>query len=178
MTKHKFTAGYVLAGVALVAVLLQTMATGYTAQEFLDNTTNCTMIARYVNNGVTGSFETHIDSIPTYNFNVTVGNGYFVNCGGNETYSASGTAPGSVMSNLVTGWNLLGWVSTTSNSTAQGVLNGIGNTTATMIARYVNTGSGTAQFETHISGIPTYEFAVQAGEGYFINVNANTTWTR
>lgn len=167
--KQKKT-GFVAGALALmcVVVLIQT-SEAYNAQELLGNATGCNKIARYRNDGSTVGFETHIKGYAFNNFNVSGGMGYFVFCTNSSNLTVTGTPMSSATDNLYSGWNLYGWVSSTS-STASAVVNAI--TYANKIARYVG------GFETHMKGYAFNNFNVTRGNGYFIYVTNTTSWTR
>jgi hypothetical protein len=117
-------------------------------------------------------FVAHIKGTPLNNFDLVEGDGYFVNVNGVSTFAVTGQTLAKTFG-LVSGLNLVGMLEAKSSITkAADLANNIGSTCLSL-TKWDASKQG---FVAHIKGTPLNNFDVGVGEGYFVNVNANTQW--
>ncbi len=154
--------------------------TGTVAQEVLEWTANgsaCTRLARF--DASSQAFQVRINGTDpaANNFTIANGVGYFMKCSNSLYDLAVSDMPLSSVNvtNLMVGWNLVGYIPMTRNSTSQGVLDTIGNSSATRLARF---DASSQAFQVRINGTDpaANNFTVSAGNGYFLKMNVAGNW--
>ena len=132
---------------------------------------NCAEIDRWRN----GGWDAHINGLPFNDFDITLGQGYFLKCSGTVTWRLQGyevTAPLPLA--LQAGWNLLAVPYPTSGHTAQSLLDAITAQGGSCgeIDRWLNGG-----WDAHVGGLPFNNFAIQPDGGYFVKCSQASTFT-
>ena len=153
------------AGWNLVALPYQPAST-YLAQTVLNEINSqggmCTEIDRWVN----GGWEAHFNGLPFNNFEVLPGQGYFIRCSVDSTWTMEGTEfTAGLPLILEAGWNMVGVPYPPNTYTAQSYLdhlNSQGNACAE-IDRWLNGG-----WEAHYNGLPFNNFTIEPEHGYFV----------
>ena len=147
----------------------------YTAESLLDEIEaqggSCSEVDRWYS----GGWNAHIHNIPVNNFNILEGLGYYVKCSGDGIWSqVSDYFNNPIAINLLVGWNALSIPYSTTNYTAESLLDEIdsqgGN--CSEIDRWYSGG-----WNAHIHNVPTNDFDILAGEGYYIKCSNSSTWT-
>jgi len=117
-------------------------------------------------------FISHIKGVPLNNFDLTPGDGYFVNVSGAFLLSVTGDTVTRTYS-LLSGLNLIGVPESKAALTKAADLAGnIGNNCQSII----KWDAAKQGFVSHIKGVPLNNFDVAPGDGYFVNVSADTQW--
>jgi uncharacterized repeat protein (TIGR01451 family) len=144
--------------------------TAYTAQSMLDEIKigggSCDEIDRWLN----GGWDAHIDLLPFNDFNINVGEGYFLKCSTAADWNFNGMemweeAP----FDLVAGWNLIGVAYPPDTYKAQSLLdrfNSEGNF-CSEVDRWLNGG-----WDAHADGLPFNDFDIAPDQGYFIKCSS------
>jgi hypothetical protein len=112
--------------------------------------------------------------IPSLNFNLVDGDAYFVSVTGASTFAVTGQTITRTYS-LLSGLNLIGLPESKASITkAADLINSVG-TACQSITKWDATSQG---FVTYAKAfpIPSLNFNVSVGEGYFLDVNATTGW--
>ena len=117
-------------------------------------------------------FVAHIKGTPLNNFDLVAGDGYFVNVTGPFTLSVTGETVTRTFS-LVSGLNLVGMPDAKSALTKAADLASNVGSTCLSLTQWDASKQG---FVAHIKGTPLNNYNVSVGDGYFINVNADTQW--
>lgn len=117
-------------------------------------------------------FIAHIKGTPLNNFDLVAGDGYFVNVTGSLPLSVTGSTVARTFS-LVSGLNLVGMLESKVALTKASDLAGNVGSTCLSLTKWDASKQG---FVAHIKGTPLNNYDVSVGEGYFINVNADTQW--
>ena len=135
---------------------------------------NCNSVARWV--ASQQGYEQYIPGIPPTDFDVSMGNAYFVNVTADGVYTLTGSVV-DVSFNLVTtaatDFNevIIG-LDKTGLSKASDLMADIPNCNS--VARWIASQQG---FEQYIPGIPPTDFDVSMGNAYFVNVTADGSWS-
>jgi hypothetical protein len=138
----------------------------FTAQSLLDALNAqggaCIEINRWLNGGWNG----HPDGAPFNDFDIVLGEGYFLLCSAASSMTYSGQALGGPVDlALVPGWNLVGVPYPAGSYTAQSLLDDINaqGGACTEIDRWLNGG-----WDGHVDGFPFNDFPIETDQGYFI----------
>jgi len=147
----------------------------YKAQSLLDDINAeggaCTEIDRWLN----GGWNAHIDELPANDFDIQMGEGYFIKCTQASDWSMEGGAlESSIALDLVAGWNLIGIPYPESGYTAQSVLDDINaqGGACSEIDRWFIGG-----WDAHVDGLPFNDFDLLHDEGYFVKCTQASTFT-
>jgi len=134
---------------------------------------NCTEVVKF--NAAQQQLQSYVPGVPLNNFAIAGGEGYFVNLNHPTLVLLTGSGWSSpFLVSLVPGLNLIGMpVNDTAVTTASTLAAKIG----TSCQEVVNWGSGTQSYVSYVTGVPLNNFAIRAGNGYFVNVNTPTTVT-
>lgn len=156
----------------LNTISLSRSGTGWVKAVDLANAvgTNCQSIIRW--DASKQGFVAHIKGTPLNNFDLADGDGYFVNVTAPVALSLTGQTVSRTF-NLLSGLNLVGMPDSKAGLTKAADLAGNVGDTCQSIIKWDASKQG---FVAHIKGTPLNNYDVSAGEGYFINVNANTQW--
>jgi uncharacterized repeat protein (TIGR02543 family) len=181
-TNHVVTATFLAvvtrsltAGWNLLALPLQPPS-ALTAEALLDDIASqggtCSEVSRWQS----GTWNSHIKDTPFGDFNLVLGQSYFVRCSGTTAaWQLRGTPLSTGVSvSLLAGWNLLS-VPYPTGLLAQDVLTGIvaDGGTCSEIDRWV---SGT--WNAHLYALPgVNNFALLPTDGYFVRCSTGTTYT-
>jgi V8-like Glu-specific endopeptidase len=164
-----FTAGW-----NLITLPLQPI-TPYQAQSLLDTINNqggsCNEIDRWNN----GGWESHISGETFNNFDINLGEGYFIKCAAAGNWTLEGTPlTSSIALSLSSGWNLIGVPYSSTAYVAQSLLDGIKNQggVCSEADRWKNSG-----WDAHIDGLPFNNFEIINHEGYFIKCSQASNFT-
>lgn len=138
----------------------------FAAQSLLDEINakggNCSEIDRWRN----GGWEAHVDGEIHNNYNINLGEGYFVKCAFASTWEVEGSILGTgVILNLGVGWNLIGVPYPESGYTAQSLLdslNALGDA-CSEIDRWQF-----GNWNAHVDGLPFNDFGISTDQGYFV----------
>ncbi len=162
------------AGWNLVALPLQPL-TPYQAQSLLDSinsqVNNCSELDRWLN----GGWDAHINGLSFNNFDVMLGQGYFIRCTSAGNWSLPGyTLSAGVAISLQPGWNLVALPHPPSEYTAQSWLEGITSQggACSEIDRWQNGG-----WNSFINGLPFNNFDIEPNRGYFIRCSRPSSFT-
>ena len=165
-TTNTNTIGFVLEGTGIT-----------TAHELGTAVGNCDLVSKWVVE--TQSYLSHPMSVETYNnFSLEIGSDYFVSVTSDHDFTFTGTLPGSIVKTLST--------TDTTNTNAvglpyskSGILNAhelgqdIGN--CDLISKWV---VETQSYLSHPMSVETYNnFDIECGQGYFISITENTSWS-
>ena len=134
---------------------------------------NCDVVSRWVASGQ--GYESHTVGDPAFNFDITVGDVYFVNVTSAGTWTITGAVP-TITFNLIT--TATTDVNSISVPLSKGNLTnaeqlGLDISNCNVVSRWVNSGQG---YESHIIGDPAFNFDVSVGYPYSVNVTAATIW--
>jgi hypothetical protein len=123
-----------------------------------------------------GAWESHLCGLPPNDFQLTLGNGYFIRLTAPATWTYRGTAAASPqMLTLSTGWNLVSpAVTSGAPSTAAASCTTFNATpgTAVELDRWVAGG-----WDGHRCGLPPNDFTLQLGQAVFVRLTRSTTWS-
>ncbi|MBU0652472.1 MAG: hypothetical protein KKG96_06280 [Proteobacteria bacterium] len=112
--------------------------------------------------------------IPSLNFDLVAGDGYFVNVTGGMSFAVTGQTITRTYS-LVSGLNLVGLPESKSSITkAADLITAVGSSCQSVTKWNAET-QGFVTYNKALP-IPSLNFDIAVGEGYFLNVNANTDW--
>ena len=117
-------------------------------------------------------FVAHIKGTPLNNFDLVEGDAYFVNVNAPSTFAVTGQTVVRTFS-LVTGLNLIGLPDAKASLTKAANLAADVGTSCVSITKWDASRQG---FVAHIKGTPLNNYDVSVGDGYFVNVNANSQW--
>ena len=128
---------------------------------------NCTEIDRWLNDG----WDAHVRGLPFNNFALTLGPGFFFKCAQSSVWSLTGYPLQQASTiNLATGWNLISIPYSSTPLTAEDLLAGInaqgGN--CLEVDCWLNGG-----WSAHIGGLPSNNFAIENGKGYFVKCSVS-----
>jgi hypothetical protein len=162
------------AGWTLITLPLEP-ETAYTAQSLLDEINaaggSCSEIDRWYNSG----WDSHVDGAAFNNFDIIMGDGYFVKCSVYDDWTQTGyPLSSSIQLNLVAGWNLLGIPYPESAYTAQGLLDDINSQggACSEVDRWYNSG-----WSSHVDGLPFSDFDILTDQGYFVKCSQSSSFT-
>jgi len=139
----------------------------YTAFSMLDEVNllsggDCTEVHRWLND----AWDTYVYPGSTNNFNINIGEGYFIRCTVGADWTYYGMAMWEeVTVDLVNGWNLLSAPYPPGGITAQSILdqyNGGGNVCSEINRWYANA------WDAHLDGLPFNDFLIEPDKGYFV----------
>jgi len=130
-----------------------------TAENF-GQTVGATVVVKW--DSLTQKYSSHIVGFPLNNFNLTIGDGFFVNVPAASPFVFQGS-PAQATYNPITGWNLLGWVSAIS-TTAETFGASLAGTD--VVTKW---DSAIQQYSSHIIGFPLNDFIINQGDGIFIH---------
>lgn len=144
------------------------------ASDLLSVIPNCNSVARWVA-GQQG-YEQYIPGIPPTDFDVNMGNAYYVNVTSNGVFTSTGSAVDvsfNLTTTATTDFNevIIG-LDKTSLSIASDLMADIPSCNS--VARWVASQQG---YEQYIPGIPPTDFDVRVGYPYYVNVTANGSWS-
>jgi large repetitive protein len=127
-------------------------------------------------NASTGDYDSYIIGVSPSSFDITLrtDTGYFIYCTRDTSLDVLGSDPSSGRSTTINpGWNLLGWSSYTS-STAKGVAESLSGSQT--VSRF---NASTGDYDSYIEGVSpdSYDFALQAGSGYFVYTSSGLSQT-
>ena len=149
--------------------------TAFKAQSLLDdiNTsgTSCTQVSRWL----AGTWDTYVDGSATNDFNISLGDGYFVKCSSAGDWSLTGLPIESgVAVNLETGWNLLGIPYPSGGYSADSLLVDINSQggSCSEVDRWHTNG-----WDPHLGSLPFNDFTIQPESGYFVHCSTSSTFT-
>ena len=131
---------------------------------------NVVEIDRFINGGWSG----HICGLPFNDFDIEMGNGYFIKSNATSNWSIEGYQVTEALSlTLQLGWNPIG-ISHTDAYSAESLCDDIiaQGVTVVEIDRWYNGG-----WQGHICGLPFNDFNIQPGTGYFIKSESSGTVT-
>ena len=172
-TTYDYHTQGILAGWNLVALSLQP-GIQLKAQSLLDAINNqggdCSGVDRWYNSG----WDTHADGLPFNDFDVNLGEGYFIKCVQISEWTLEGRPfSASVPLSLVAGWNLVG-IPYPTGYTAQSLLDGINSQggACTEVDRWLNSG-----WDSHVDGLPFNDFSITTDEGYFVKCTQASSFT-
>ncbi len=165
-TTNTNTIGFVLEGTGIT-----------TAHELGTAVENCDLVSEWIVE--TQSYLSHPMSVETYNnFSLEIGSVYFVSVTSDHDFTFTGILPGSIVKTLST-------TDTTNTNAAglpyskAGILNAhelgqdIGN--CDLISKWV---VETQSYLSHPMSVETYNnFGIECGQGYFISITENTSWS-
>jgi hypothetical protein len=134
---------------------------------------NCTEVVTF--NAAQRQLQSYVPDVPLNNFAIAGGEGYFVNLNDPTPVVLTGTGWSSPFDvEFVPGLNLIGMpVNDTAVTTASTLATKIGAS----CREVVNWESSTQSYVSYVTGVPLNDFAIQAGDGYFVTVNNPTTVT-
>jgi len=133
-----------------------------------------------------GGWAGHIRGLPFNDFPVNLGEGYFVKMNNSSRWTVRGPAepqttdlstfavqPADTRIQLLPGWNLISVPRGTAPYTAASLLTAIiaQGGSAQEVARWENGG-----WQGHVRGLPFNNFPIEVGRGYFVRVNASSTF--
>ncbi len=120
-------------------------------------------------NGLTQTFINHPVTTPVFNFNMNVGEGYFVHVSTPTSFVITGIPIQSLSLLIYSGWNVIGWAgppitaeSFGSNIFGSSTVSGFNPTTQSWI--------------NHPMTTPVFNFNINQGEAVFVYGSANTTF--
>jgi hypothetical protein len=159
-----------VAGLNIVS--LSKSGTGWSKAADIANAVGSTCLSLTKWDASKQGFVAHIKGTPLNNFDLSEGDGYFINVNAVSTFSVTGQLLVKTFS-LVSGLNLVGMLEAKSSLVkAVDLANNVGSTCLSL-TKWDASKQG---FVAHIKGTPLNNYDVAVGEGYFINVNANTQW--
>jgi hypothetical protein len=130
-----------------------------------------------------GGWDGHLCAIPSNDFPIELGRGYFLRVSGALTWSYNGLPIGSRLAfPLQSGWNLVGFPGAANRFNAPGIVASIalaaGATSSTVaeVIREVDRWED-GQWQGYIVGVPIDQFTIDEGRGYFMRLNRPVTWT-
>jgi hypothetical protein len=134
---------------------------------------NCTEVVKF--NATQQQLQSYVPGVPLNNFAIASGAGYFVNLNNPTSVVLTGTGWSSPFQiSLVPGMNLIGMpVNDTAVTTASTLAAKIG----TSCQEVVNWESGKQSYVSYVTGVPLNDFAIRAGDGYFVTVDDQTEVT-
>jgi hypothetical protein len=134
---------------------------------------NCSEVIAF--NSELQQLQSYVPGVPLNNFVIVGGAGYFVNLNNPTTVLLTGTGwPSPFNVSLVQGMNLIGMpVNDTVVTTASTLATKIG----TSCQEVVNWACGTQSYISYVTGVPLNDFAIRAGDGYFVTVDDQTEVT-
>jgi kexin len=155
------------------------------AQEVLDSinasagSTIATQISRWDN--AAGTWESRIDGLPpgVQNFDLALGEGYFIKLAAAGTWRVVGAQPSSVVPLTIgAGWNLVSVPYSTTAYRAQDLINAI-NAQGGSVSQVSKWNNSAGVWESRINGLPLeiYNFDIVPGEGYFIRSASSSSFT-
>lgn len=129
-----------------------------------------------------GGWDGHLCAIPSNDFPIELGRGYFLKVPAARTWSFSSLPIGSRLAfSLQSGWNLVGFPGAANRFNAPGIVSSIAlaagatNSTAGEVIREVDRWED-GQWQGYIAGIPIDQFMIEEGRGYFMRLNRPVTW--
>ena len=129
-----------------------------------------------------GGWDGHLCAIPSNDFPIELGRGYFLKVPAARTWSFNGLPISSRLSfSLQSGWNLVGFPGAANRFTAPAIVSSIAlasgatNSTAGEVIREVDRWDD-GQWQWYIVGIPIDQFLIEEGRGYFMRLNRPVTW--
>ena len=147
----------------------------YQAQSLLDDINagggDCSEIDRWLND----TWDAHIDGLTFNNYDIQVGQGYFIKCSQSSDWILEGSALESgVALDLIPGWNLVGVPYPESGYNAQGVLDDINaqGGECSEIDRWLDD-----TWDAHIDGLTFNNFDLLPDEGYFVKCTETSSFT-
>ena len=115
-----------------------------------------------------------LDGLPFNDFDIELGEGYFIRCDTASDWTAQGTSLASgLLVSLQPGWNLVGVPYPSRVYVAQTLLddiNGQGGS-CSEIDRWLNGG-----WDPHLDGLPFNDFLIEPDEGYFVRCTQASTF--
>jgi len=139
----------------------------YKAQSLLDEINfgsgaDCGEVDRWLN----GGWDAHIDRLPFNDFDINLGEGYFLKCSNTGDWVFNGMemweeAP----LDLLAGWNLIGVPYPPNTYKAQSLLDRFNSDGdfCSEVDRWYNSG-----WDAHIDGLPFNDFDIEEDQGYFV----------
>ena len=156
------------AGYNLISVPLEPQD-GYSAKGLFETIDNSVSITRRL---PSGAYQTQLQNTPINLFNISIGeDGYFVYESADTNFTVTGSKLHDKTTNLSTGYNLIGWASIDTELPAKTVIGDIPNCVS--ITRRLPSGA----YQTQLQNTPINLFNMSAGNGYFVYVSSDTTWT-
>ena len=149
--------------------------TAYKAQSLLDDINSaggaCSEIDRWLND----TWDAHIDGLASNDFDVYLGDGYFIKCAQSNSWTMEGSSLGAgITLNLISGWNLVSIPYPVSGYLAQSLLDEI-NTQGGACSeadRWLND-----TWDAHVDGLTFNNFSVANDTGYFIKCSSSSSFT-
>jgi parallel beta-helix repeat protein len=131
---------------------------------------NCSEVIAF--NATQQQLQSYVPGVPLNNFAIVGGGGYFVNLNHPTSVILTGTGwPSPFEVSLVPGLNLIGMpVNDTAVTTASTLAAKIGAS----CQEVVNWERGTQSYVSYVTGVPLNDFAIRAGDGYFVTVTDQT----
>lgn len=162
------------AGWTLVTLPLRPQSS-LTAQAALDAITaqggSCSEMDRWLN----GGWDSHTAGLPVNDFELSLGQGFFLKCSAPHTWRVAGRAlTTAVALSLQPSWNLTGVPYPAEAYSAQGLLDAIAaqGGACSEVDRWLNGG-----WDAHVSGLSFNDFAIASDQGYFVKCSKNSTFT-
>ena len=134
---------------------------------------NCTEVVKF--NATEQQLQSYVPGVPLNNFAIVGAEGYFVNLNQPTSVVLTGTGwPSPFSIELVQGLNLIGMpVNDSAVTTASTLAAKIGSN----CREVVNWERGTQSYVSYVTGVPLNDFAIRAGDGYFVTVTDQTEVT-